>query len=51
MVVVCACVYVCVSSQCAAGYVSAGLCRDVPGETAAAPVWGVCVRLPSEHAQ
>lgn len=40
-----------VSSQRAAGHGRAGLCRDVPGETSAAPVRGLCVRLPSEHAQ
>lgn len=39
------------SSQRAAGHGSAGVCRDVPGEASAAPVRGVRVRLPSEHAQ
>lgn len=42
---------VCVFSQCAAGHGCARLRRDVPGETAAAPVWSVCLRLSSEYAQ
>lgn len=39
------------SSQRAAGHGRAGVRRDVPGEASAAPVRGVRVRLPSEHAQ
>ncbi len=42
---------VCVFSQCTAGHGRARLCRDVPGETSAAPVWSVCLRVSSEYAQ
>lgn len=45
------CVCVCMFSQCVAGYGCAGLCRDVSGEASAAPLWGVCVCIPAEHAQ
>lgn len=51
--VFCVCVYVfvCVFSQCVAGYGGTRLCRDVPSEASAAPLWGVCVRVFAEHAQ